>query len=138
MIPEDVKSSEDLPALFADPEGYATALKDFVGMFDREIYDVIVFCGTYSGPIAGSVASKMNKCILNASEVSAETLKGKEKAILVCDELKSGESQLKLIQKMESLGCKVIRAGFVIERTACGARKSKILKKYPFEALITI
>lgn len=138
MIPEDVKSSKDLPALFADPEGFAAALKDSIGMFDREIYDVVIFCGVYSGPIAGCVASKMNKCILNASEVSAETLKGKEKAVLICDELRDGESQLKFIQKIESLGCKVIRTGFVVERTACGARKSKILKKYPFEALITI
>ena len=138
MMIHDLKSESDLPSLFSDREGYSSAVKELCGMFDREVYDIIVYSGKYSGILAGSLADRMGTCVVEASGVSASTVPKGGKAIMMCDCLKDGKEQLEIIQNVESHGCKVIRTGFVIEDTSCGARKSKILKKYPFEALVAL
>jgi len=134
----DVKSVGDLAVLFSTEEGCSSAIKELFGMFDREVYDVLVHSGRYSAVLAGALANKMGRCVVDASDVSSETIRSDSKAILLCDMLADGQEQLDLIQRIESLGCRVIRVGFVIEDTACGARKARILRKYPFEAMATI
>lgn len=138
MMVNDLKSYSELPELFSDKEGFASAVKELYGMFDREVYDIIVYSGKYSGILAGTLAGKMGTSVVDASDVSDSTIPGNGKAIVMCDCLRDGKEQLELIQDIESRGCRVIRVGFVVEDTGCGARKSKILKKYPFEALATV
>ena len=138
MMPSEIKSVDELPLLFSNQSGFAAAIKDFVGMFDREIYDILIFDGKYSAMVAGILADRMHKCVLDAKKLTDSTLAHKGNAIIVSDVLEKGDEQLELIKRVESFGCKVIRVGFIVEDGSFGARKSKILRKYPFEALITL
>ena len=141
MIASEVKDIKQIPCLFADPEGFKSVVDEFVSMFDREVFDCIVSRGPRGHAIAGILANKFGSGLVCAgmkNKFCKDSLKSGWTVVVICDTLENGEKQLDLIQKIEECGCKVIRVGFISEQTSFGARKSKILRKYPFEAVITL
>ncbi len=137
----DIDDPKKISCLMADPEGLGFVVKEFTGMFDREVFDCIIASGRYGHVIAGIMASKLGKgvvCVNDGCNFCSKALKSGWKVVVMCDLFDDGKKTFELVQKLESLGCTVIRIGFIIEDTRCGGRKSKILKKYPFEAAITI
>ena len=105
-----------------------------MGMFDREIFDCIVTCKGTSSMFAAIMADRLNSSVLIGTEGIAKGTK----VIVIMDELRSGECAKKLITGIEAKGGEVIRIGFISEIVSEGARKNKILRGYPFEALVTI
>jgi len=139
MIPEidDVKK---VACVLADPEGFKSVTDEFIGMFDREIFDCIITSGRYGHLFGGILADNLNSCVVCADDSNnfcKKSLKSGWKVIIVGETLEDGTKQLDLIQKIESCECNVIRVGFISEQKSFGARKSKILRKYPFEAVYT-
>ena len=141
MIFSDVKDVKEIPCLLADPEGFQSLIKEFVSMFDREVFDCIITTGRQGHVLGGILANKMNSGIVCAkydNSFCKKSLKSGWNVVIIADTLENGEKQLDLIKKVEECGCNVIKVGFVSEQTSFGARKSRILRKYPFEAAITL
>ncbi len=140
MIPE-INDFRKVSCVMADPEGFESAVKELMSMFDREVYDCIIASGPYGQVLGGVLADRMKSGIVVADDSNSfckKALKAGWKVVIVTDKFEDGKKELELIQAVEGCGCKVIRVGFVAELTACGGRKSKILKKYPYEAIFTI
>ncbi len=137
----DLKDLKYLPCVFASEDGMKSVIDGFYSMFDREVFDCIVSCGGYSDVIAGAIAEKMNHGVVKVqmdNRFCVKSLKSGWKVVIFADVLENGEMELDLIQKLEAEGCKVLKLGFIAEDTGAGARKSKILKKYPFESIIDL
>ncbi|MBO5547212.1 MAG: hypothetical protein J5920_00435 [Candidatus Methanomethylophilaceae archaeon] len=131
---DDIVRTGGSRKLFEDPEALKEAVKGFMGMFDREIFDCIVTCKGMSSMFAAIMADRLNSSVL----IGTEGITKGTKVIVIMDELRSGECAKKLITGIEAKGGEVIRIGFISEIVSEGARKSKILRGYPFEALVTI
>jgi adenine phosphoribosyltransferase len=69
-------------------------------------------------------------------EMPADKVKKGMKVVIMCDVLATGRSTAAMVRMVERMGGKVVRIGYIAELTSFGARKSKILKGYPFEALL--
>ena len=147
----------DLSGLMADPEAFSKLCESFTGMFDREVYDSIVFTGGYSGVLAGMISTKMDKPVIMAGykgdlpgDVLEEDADGKTvviskgairagmKVVVMCDVLDTGKASAALARLIESAGGEVIRFGYIAEIAEGGARKSKIIRRYPFEAFMEL
>jgi len=140
MIPE-INDFRKVSCVMADPEGFESAVKELMSMFDREVYDCIIASGPYGQILGGVLADRMKSGIVFADDSNSfcrKALKDGWNVVIVTDRFEDGKKELELIQAVEECGCRVIRVGFVAEITACGGRKSKILKKYPYEAIFTI
>jgi len=156
-FPSEGEVYRDLSGLMADPEVFSKLCETFTGMFDREIYDSIVFTGGYSGVLAGIISAKMGKPVIMAGykgdipgQVMEEDADGKTvvlskdairpgmKVVIFCDVLDTGKASAALARLIEKAGGEVIRFGYIAEISEGGARKSKIIRKYPFEAFIEI
>ena len=156
-FPSEGEVYRDLSGLMADPEVFSKLCETFTGMFDREIYDSIVFTGGYSGVLAGIISAKMGKPVIMAGykgdipgQVMEEDADGKTvvlskdairpgmKVVIFCDVLDTGKASAALARLIEKAGGEVIRFGYIAEILEGGARKSKIIRKYPFEAFIEI
>ncbi len=140
MIPE-INDFRKVSCVMADPEGFESAVKELMSMFDREVYDCIIASGPYGQILGGVLADRMKSGIVFADDSNSfcrKALKDSWNVVIVTDRFEDGKKELELIQAVEGCGCRVIRVGFVAEITACGGRKSKILKKYPYEAIFTI
>jgi adenine/guanine phosphoribosyltransferase-like PRPP-binding protein len=68
----------------------------------------------------------------------SKVLKQGWRTVLFTDVLTDGQAELGLIKMIEDAGCKVLRIGFIAEDASFNARKSKVLKGYPFEAVADI
>ena len=140
MIPE-INDVRKISCVMADSEEFEAVVKEFIGMFDREIFDCIIASGPYGQILGGILADRLKSGIIVADESNSfckKAVKNGWKVVIVTDKFEDGKKELELIQSLEGCGCKVIRVGFVAELTSCGGRKSKILKKYPYEAVFTI
>jgi len=156
-FPKDGEVYRDLSGLMADPGTFSKICDVFTGMFDREIYDSIVFTGGFSGVLAGVISAKMGKPVIMAGykgdipgEVMEEDADGKTvvlpkdsvkqgmKVVIFCDVLDTGKASAALARLVEKAGGEVIRFGYIAEIAEGGARKSKIIRRYPFEAFMEI
>lgn len=131
-------SDYDLTGLLSDPDACSKSIAGFMGMFDREIFDKIVCCGKLSPIVSGALAAKLGKPVVMAKDMSGGAISAGMKVVVICDALRGGDCVLSIIRSLEGAGAKVVRVGFIAELTECGARKSKVLRKYPFEALVTL
>ena len=141
MRADEIRYAKDIPCVLADPEGLGSVVDGFMEMFDREVFDCIIASGQYSGVIAGVIASKMGRGVIAADKdgnLCSKALKQGWRTVLFTDVLTDGQAELGLIKMIEDAGCKVIRIGFIAEDTSFDARKSKVLKGYPFEAVADI
>ena len=141
MRADGIRSSKEIPCVLADPEGLGSVVDGFMEMFDREVFDCIIASGRYSGIIAGVIASRMGRGVIAADtdgSLCRKALRQGWKTVVFSDILTDGQAELDIIKTIEDAGCKVIRIGFIVEDTSFNARKSKVLKKYPFEAVATV
>ena len=131
MIEEIVKKGEYL-ALFSDTEAFEEALKGYMGMFDREVFDCFLVSDKASSMFAAVLADRFKKPIIfDAKDVSEGN-----KVLVMADSLGDGQCLKKTAEAVEAQGGEVLRIGCIIERSSEGARKSKLLRPYPFEALV--
>lgn len=130
---EDIVKGGDLELLIADSSAFKEAVNGFMAMFDREVYDCILVNDRISGMFAAVLADRMNSCIVSSPEKV-----GNRRAIIMSDSLGDGQSLKACAEKVESAGGEILRIGCIVERKDEGARKSKILRPYPFEALVEI
>jgi adenine/guanine phosphoribosyltransferase-like PRPP-binding protein len=139
MMVADVKAREDVKFLFSDPKGMEDAVNGFMGMFDREVFDAVVADGMYGCAMAGVIAAKLGRGFIASchGKVPAAAVKKGMKVVVICSGLTDGKDVLDIIHDAESKGVTVLRAGFVFEDLSAGARKSKVLKGCPFEALVS-
>ena len=123
-----------------DREKLSAAVKGFLGMFDREIYDMAICIGTYSTFFAGTVCDKTKKAALVCSnpECIGKKISPGMKTVIFSDVLTDGQDVLSVIRSVEKAGGSVIRLGFIAEDSSKGARKARVLRGYPFEALTVI
>ncbi|MBO4568408.1 MAG: adenine phosphoribosyltransferase [Candidatus Methanomethylophilaceae archaeon] len=160
-----VKSVKDFPdpgddykefsSLLSDKCAFDMAMEGFIGMFDREIFDAVVCTESYGGMFGTAVAMALKKPVITVRykggfpgetvfedagdkvlEMPADKVKRGMKVVIMCDVLATGRSTAAMIRMVERMGGKVVRIGYIAELTSFGARKSKILKGYPFEALL--
>ena len=129
----DIVRSGDLERLIEDADAFKEAIGGFMAMFDREVYDCILATDRVSCMFAAVVADRMNSCIVTSSEKV-----GERRAVIMADSLGSGQALKECAERIEAAGGEVIRIGCIVERKDEGARKSKILRAYPFEALVEI
>jgi len=115
----------------ADPDALKETVCGFMGMLDREIYDCILATDRVAAMFAAIVADRMGSCVVQSPERV-----GKRKAVIMSDSLGNGQFLKECIQMIEAEGGEVIRIACIVEKKDEGARKSKILRGYPFEALV--
>jgi adenine/guanine phosphoribosyltransferase-like PRPP-binding protein len=82
---------------------------------------------------AAIVADRMGRCVVMSPDKV-----GKHTALIVSDSLGDGQALKAAVGVIESNGGSVIRIGCIVERKDEGARKSRVLRGYPFEALVEI
>ena len=128
---DDLVKNGDLEGILADADAFKEAVKGFTGMFDREVFDCFLVSDKVSGMFAAIMADK-----LNVTLVSSPAKVGKRKAIIMADSLGDGTALKKCVEEIEANGGEVLRIGCIYEKSSEGARKSKILRGYPFEALV--
>ena len=159
LTPEE-KTYRDFSRLLSDPKGFDAAMEEFIGMFDREIFDVFVCSESYGGMFATALARKLGKTVVPVryeggfpgTAVSEPCVNSKgstklemrpkcilpgTKAVILADVLATGRTTAAMIRLVESQGGEVVRIGYIAELTEHGARKNKVLKGYPFECLAT-
>ena len=122
----------DYQALFSDSEAFEEALKGYMGMFDREVFDCILVFDKASSMFAAVLADRFKRpVIFGVKDVS----KG-NKVLIMVDSLGDGQFLRKTAEAVEAQGGQVLRIGCIVEKASEGARKSKLLRPYPFEALV--
>ncbi len=133
MMEEIVKKGDYL-ALFTDAGAFEEALKGYMGMFDREVFDYILVSDKASSMFAAVLADRFKRLLIfDVKDVS----KG-NKILIMADSLGDGQCLKKTAEAVEAQGGEVLRIGCIVERSSEGARKSKLLRPYPFEALVLI
>lgn len=159
IAPEE-KTYRDFSRLFSDPKGFEAAMGEFMGMFDREIFDVFVCSESYGGMFAAALAQKLGKTVVPVryeggfpgTSVSEPCVNSKgntrlemrpkcilpgTKVVILADVLATGRTTAAMIRLVENQGGEVVRIGYIAELTEYEARKNKVLKGYPFECLAT-
>ncbi len=159
ISPED-HTYRDFSRLFSDPKGFEAAMEEFVGMFDREIFDAFVCSESYGGMFAAALAQRLGKTVIPVryeggfpgTAVSERCINSKgntklemrpkcilpgTKVVILADVLATGRTTAAMIRLVENQGGKVVRIGYIAELTEYEARKNKVLKGYPFECLAT-
>lgn len=131
---EDIISKGDYSGILADPEAFKEAMAGLMGMFDREIFDCILTEEGAAGMLAAALADRLHSCVVT----DASKVKDGSKAVLFFAELKDGQRTKSIIEELESRNVEVVRIGYMAEIESEGARKSRIIRRYPFEALATI
>ena len=157
-IVPDEKTYYDFTRLLADRNGFEEAMKEFLGMFDREVFDAFVCSESFAGMFATALAQKLGKAVVtvrteggfpgtvvsercvNSSgssriEMRPGCVRPGMKVIVMGDVLATGRTTSAMIRLVENQGGKVIRVGYIAELTEYGARKNRVLKRYPFECL---
>ena len=133
MMKDRVESGR-LQDILADEGTFKEAMDGLMGMFDREIFDRILTNNSVAGMLATALADKLHTTVLlDDGKIS----KG-EKVVIIADSLGNGVELKSIVDFIESRGAEVIRIGCIVEKESEGARKSKILRGYPFEALVVI
>ncbi len=131
---EDIVKKGDYLALFSDAGAYEEAVKGYMGMFDREVFDVILVSDKASSMFAAVLADRFKKCLIFDPK---DVCKGC-KVLIMADSLGDGQCLKKTAEAVEAQGGEVLRIGCIVEKSSEGARKSKLLRPYPFEALVLI
>ncbi len=145
----------EFSSLLSDKCAFDMAMAGFMGMFDREVFDAVVCTESYGGMFGAAVARALKKPVVTVRykggfpgdticgdagdkvlEMPADKIRDGMKVVIICDVLATGKSTAAMIRMVERMGGTVIRVGYIAELTSFGARKSKILKGYPFEALL--
>ncbi len=130
---EIVKKGKYL-ALFSDTGAYEQAMKGYMGMFDREVFDAILVSDKASSMFAAVLADRFKKCLIFDPK---DVCKGC-KVLIMADSLGDGQCLKRTAEAVEAQGGEVLRIGCIVEKASEGARKSKLLRPYPFEALVLI
>ena len=131
---EDIVKRGDYLALFSDAGAYEETMKGYMGMFDREVFDVILVSDKASSMFAAVLADRFKKCLIFDPK---DVCKGC-KVLIMADSLGDGQCLKKTAEAVEAQGGEVLRIGCIVEKSSEGARKSKLLRPYPFEALVLI
>ncbi|MBR6911060.1 MAG: hypothetical protein IKN41_04300 [Candidatus Methanomethylophilaceae archaeon] len=129
----DIVKNGRLEELVSDLALFKETVDGFMAMFDREVYDCILATDRISSMFAAVIADRMGRCVV----LSPDAI-GKRRVIIMSDSLGNGQSLKECAERIESEGGEVLRIGCIVERKEEGARKSKILRPYPFEALVEI
>lgn len=86
------------------------------------------------GYTLGALADRLQSCVVT----DASKVRDGSKAVLFFTELKDGQRTKSVIEVLETRNVEVVRVGYIAEIESEGARKSRIIRRYPFEALATI
>lgn len=86
------------------------------------------------GYTLGALADRLHSCVVT----DASKVRDGSKAVLFFAELKDGQRTKSVIEELESRNVEVVRVGYIAKIESEGARKSRIIRRYPFEALATI
>lgn len=131
---EEIVKKGNYLALFSDAGAYEQAMKGYMGMFDREVFDAILVSDKASSMFAAVLADRFKKCLIFDSK---DVCKGC-KVLIMADSPGDGQCLKKTAEAVEAQGGEVLRIGCIVEKASEGARKSKLLRRYPFEALVLI
>ncbi len=131
---EEIVKRGDYQALFSDSEAFEEAMKGYMGMFDREVFDAILVSDKASSMFAAVLADRFKKCLIFDPK---DVCKGC-KVLIMADSLGDGQCLKRTAEAVEAQGGEVLRIGCIVEKASEGARKSKLLRPYPFEALVLI
>ncbi len=131
---EEIVKKGNYLALFSDAGAYEQAMKGYMGMFDREVFDAILVSDKASSMFAAVLADRFKKCLIFDPK---DVCKGC-KVLIMADSLGDGQCLKRTAEAVEAQGGEVLRIGCIVEKASEGARKSKLLRPYPFEALVLI
>ncbi len=131
---EEIVKKGNYLALFSDAGAYEQAMKGYMGMFDREVFDAILVSDKASSMFAAVLADRFKKCLIFDPK---DVCKGC-KVLIMADSLGDGQCLKRTAEAVEAQGGEVLRIGCIVEKVSEGARKSKLLRPYPFEALVLI
>ena len=145
----------ELSPLLSDKCAFDAAMKGFMDMFDREVFDAVVCTESYGGMFGTALARTLGKPVVTVRykggfpgdticgdagdkvlEMPWDRIKQGMKVVVICDVLATGRSTAAIIRMVERMGGTVLRVGYIAELSSFGARKNKVLKGYPFEALL--
>lgn len=146
----------DVDAVVKDQKAFAEASDYMYGMFDREVYDVVICVDTAGSYFADAVAKRMNKKLVCMWDNPAQTqqpiveysthhsshrltappeaLSKGQKAVIITDVLSHGKDVQAAVKIAESQGVNVIKVGVFVEDRGFNARK-KLLKGIPVECM---
>lgn len=123
--------------LLSDTGRFAETMDALLGMFDREVFDYMAASGPRAAAFAGALCDRLRKPLILIGDGDGSVIAGR-RAVVLMDTLREGKRELDIVRELESKGGQVIRIGFLQEETAYGARRNKVLKGYPFEAVLVI
>ena len=154
----DAHITIDIDAVMKDQKAFAEASDYVYGMFDREVFDVIICVDTAGSYFADAVSKRMNKKLVCMWDNPAQTqqpiveysthhakhrlaappeaLSKGQKAVIIADVLSHGKDVQAAVKIAESQGVNVIKIGAFVEDKGFNARK-KLLKGIPVECMIS-
>ena len=151
-----VHSTIDVSAVMKDEKAFAEASDYMYGMFDREVFDVVICVDTAGSYFADAVAKRLGKKLVCMWDNPAQTqqpimeysthhsahrltappgaLSEGQRAVIVADVLSHGKDVQTAVKIAESQGVNVIKVGAFVEDKGFRARK-KLLKGIPVECM---
>ena len=137
----------ELSPLLSDKCAFDAAMKGFMDMFDREVFDAVVCTESYGGMFGKPVVTVRYKGGFPGDTICGDAgdkvlempwdrIRQGMKVVVICDVLATGRSTAAIIRMVERMGGTVLRIGYIAVLSSFGARKNKVLKGYPFEALL--
>lgn len=150
----------DISKILGDRKAFAEAADALYGMFDREMFDIVIASDKLGSVFAPIVANRTkrgiaktgcpgsitpsDKCVScgscadrNAIALPAGTVKEGTKAVIVCDRIANAKVLKDIIDCIENLGGKVIKIGALAENGNADFRKT-VLKGYPLESMFIL
>ncbi len=146
----------DVSAVMKDEKSFAEASEYMYGMFEREVFDVIICVDSAGTYFADAVSKRMNKKLVcmwddpkqcqqpvvsysthhgeHRLTVPPGSLAGGQRAVIIADVLSHGKDIQAAVRIAEALNVKVIKIGVFTEDTGFNARK-KLLKHIPLESM---
>ncbi len=129
---EEIVKRGDYQALFSDSEAFEEALKGYMGMFDREVFDYILVFDKASSMFAAVLADRFKRPVIyDVNDVS----KG-NKVLIMVDSLGDGQFLRKTAEAVVAQGGQVLRIVCSVEMASEGARGSRRLRPDPCVALV--
>lgn len=151
-----VHSTIDVSAVMKDEKAFAEASDYMYGMFDREVFDVVICVDTAGSYFADAVAKRLGKKLVCMWDNPAQTqqpimeysthhsahrltappgaLSEGQRAVIVADVLSHGKDVQTAVKIAESQGVNVIKVGAFVEDKGFRTRK-KLLKGIPVECM---
>ena len=151
-----VHSTIDVSAVIKDGKAFAEASDYIYGMFDREVFDVVICIDTAGSYFADAVAKRLCKKLVCMWDNPAQTqqpiieytthhsshrltappgaLSEGQRAVVIADVLSHGKDVQAAVRIAESQGVNVIKIGAFVEDKDFRARK-KLLKGIPVECM---